>query len=266
MQGKMKYFTWVAVTILLLTLTLSAQNATSNVTGGKHDLSLFGNSNFQYNSQQPCIFCHTPHTSNVNKIYTTNPITTLSDTGAGKTAPGGQFLWNRALPSRAWTVYSSTTMNHTVEAVPGMLSLMCLSCHDGVGAMNVLINNAGSGFGTNPTSTGVVQNQFGDFALADPNMGPLNVGGAVVAGDTATSGGGDLQNDHPIGFVYNDTLDTGLKPIAGMDVRLRARFGVTSNRLECSTCHDPHITNVGGNMFLVMPNSGSALCLECHNK
>lgn len=265
MQGKIRHLAGFIVIVGVLILTLSAQNATSNVTGGKHDLSLFGNSNFQYNSQQPCIFCHTPHGSSYNKIYTTNP-NTRTDTGTGNEIIRGQFLWNRALPSRAWTVYSSTTMNHAVPGTPGTLSLMCLSCHDGVGAMNVLINNAGSGFGTNPVSVGIAQNQFGDFALSDPNMGPLNVGDAVITGDTITSGGDNLQNDHPIGFVYNDTLDTGLKPISGMDSRLVSRFGITSNRLECSTCHDPHLTNTGGNMFLVMPNTGSALCLECHNK
>ena len=230
--------------LMVAAATCLAQTQFTTDLLGSHDLGPGGRAPIK-GALAPCQFCHAPHSAR------------------GTIKP----LWAQQLSTATYTLYTSSTMtNVPQQPALGSSSSLCLSCHDGVGAMNVLINNAGSGFGTNPASTGVVQNQFGDFALADPNMGSLNVGGAVVAGDTATSGGGDLQNDHPIGFVYNDTLDAGLKPIAGMDVRLRTRFGVTSNRLECSTCHDPHVTNTGGNMFLVMPNAGSALCLECHNK
>lgn len=248
---------------VVLDYSNTAQNASATVAGGVHDLSFWGASNFKYASDEPCVFCHTPHASNVNSVYSTNP-NTISGTGSGNTNPAGKLLWNRALPDRAWNVYASSTLNHNTSGGPGTLSLMCLSCHDGVGAMNVLLNY--SDIGGQPGAIGFMQNQFGDFALNDPNIGPLNIGGAGCTGDDCASGGGDLQNDHPIGFVYNDTLDSGLVALGSLNATLQRRMAVTSNRMECSTCHDPHITNAGGNNFLVMSNTGSALCLSCHNK
>jgi predicted CXXCH cytochrome family protein len=33
--------------------------------------------------------------------------------------------------------------------------------------------------------------------------------------------------------------------------------------VECATCHDPHSSN---SLFLRISNSGSGVCLACHNK
>jgi predicted CXXCH cytochrome family protein len=33
--------------------------------------------------------------------------------------------------------------------------------------------------------------------------------------------------------------------------------------VECASCHDPHSTN---QTFLRIANTGSAVCLACHNK
>jgi predicted CXXCH cytochrome family protein len=251
--------------LIALSYAITERNAAATVVGGVHDLSFFGSSNFQYATDEPCIFCHTPHAANVNTVYSTDPAS-ASNTGSGSSALGGQFLWNRALPMRTWNVYSSSTLNSDTSGGPGTLSLLCLSCHDGIGAMNVLLNYSPSG---QPSPMGFFQNQFGDFSLSDPNIGALNIGDAQCDGGAGTgcvSGGGDLQNDHPIGFVYNSSLDSGLNPIASLNAALQGRMAVTGNRMECSTCHDPHITNFGGNAFLVMNNAGSALCLQCHNK
>ncbi|MDA8241065.1 MAG: cytochrome c3 family protein [Nitrospiraceae bacterium] len=267
MRNKYIIFGFISTLIVVVFLALDARYAAATVVGGKHDLSFSGSANFQYATDEPCIFCHTPHAANVNTVYSTDPASS-SNTGSGNSAPGGQFLWNRALPQRTWNVYSSSTLNANTSGGPGTLSLLCLSCHDGVGAMNVLLNYASG----QPASMGFLQNQFGDFSTSDPNIGPLNIGGGQCDGGAGTGcvgGGGDLQNDHPIGFVYDNALataDGGLNPPASLNTALKSRMTVTGNRMECSTCHDPHITNLGGNAFLVMSNTGSALCLQCHNK
>ena len=248
-----------AVVLIVLFIAVTGRNASPVVSGGKHDLSMLGPSVFAAsNTEEICVFCHTPHAANTSQSYSTNPNTPGS---AGSL--GGQYLWNRALPVRAWSMYNSSTMNHDAGGpsdVPGTFSLLCLSCHDGVGAMNVLLNNPSTGAPDQFTSS----NQFGDFSLSDVNIGKLNIGDAQCTGDNCGSGGGNLQNDHPVGFVYNPALDTGLKTITAPE--LVKRMNITGNRVECSTCHDPHMTNPGGNMFLVMSNAGSALCFGCHNK
>ncbi|MDA8084240.1 MAG: cytochrome c3 family protein [Nitrospiraceae bacterium] len=269
MAGKIRILLVMAVMVVVLFGAVSVRKASALVTGSRHDLSLSGASNFQYDTQEPCIFCHTPHGANMTQSYSTNPATV----GAAGTL-NGTLLWNRAVPVRAWQVYTSPTMDSNNTLGPGPLSLLCLSCHDGVGAMNVLIKNpsdSNGGAGGKPTEMpGVTKNQFGDFALGDPNY-RLNVGDAVCDGGlgTACSSGADLRNDHPIGFVYNPAVDLqgGLNVISNPVVQ--ARMTLTGNRVECSSCHDPHLTNNAfptGNNFLVMSNAGSALCLVCHNK
>lgn len=261
MLKKTKILVFLTGMVIVLFFTVDARNASSNVVGGKHDLSSSGNSNFQFSGatpddDQPCLFCHTPHGANTTQTYDTNPNTV----GASGNL-FGSFLWNRALPKRTWTPYTSTTMNHNTSNGPGILSLLCLSCHDGVGAMNVLINYTAGGQPVNMGS----YDQFGDSStFARENIGE---GACAGGGPNCATGGGELQNDHPIGFVYDDTLDTGLNPIAGMSQAVRDRMmRITNGRMECSSCHDPHMTNPGGNNFLVMSNTGSQLCLQCHKK
>ncbi|NIA21349.1 MAG: hypothetical protein GWP05_05135 [Anaerolineaceae bacterium] len=68
--------------------------------------------------------------------------------------------------------------------------------------------------------------------------------------------GTDLRNDHPIGVDY-PTDNNRYKPTPNLPL-----FGV-GGTVECSTCHDPH-ENANGS-FLRLSNSGSAMCLECHD-
>ena len=259
MQKKRVLLTILTVSIVLIS-SIGARNATARVQGGLHDLSLTGTSPFASgNTEDPCVFCHTPHHAATTQSYGTNP----NVVGAAANISG--FLWNRAIPVRAWTPYTSATLNANTAGGPGTLSLLCLSCHDGIGAMNVLVNNPSTGAPDQPS----FMNQFGDFAIADPSIGRLNIGGGQCTGDNCVTGGGNLQNDHPIGFSYDTVpgVDSGIKAFASVHPTLQTRLGLTSNHsLECSTCHDPHLDNVAGQNFLVMSNANSALCLGCHNK
>ncbi|MBA4373405.1 MAG: hypothetical protein C0402_11170 [Thermodesulfovibrio sp.] len=245
---------------MVVIYTLTAQNAAARVQGGLHDLSISGISPFASgNTEEVCVFCHTPHHATKTQSYSTNPNT------VGGAASISSFLWNRAIPVRAWTPYTSTTLQANTAGGPGTLSLLCLSCHDGIGAMNVLTRNPLTGAPDQP----VAFNQFGDFAVSDPSIGRLNIGEGVCAGDNCASGGGNLQNDHPIGFSYDTVqpLDSGLQPVGSIPVAILNRLNLTANRsVECSTCHDPHLDNFGGTNFLVLSNNNSALCLGCHIK
>jgi len=251
----------VYLVIVALFISMGARNASSVIAKGRHDLSVTSGSAYKYdNTNQTCVFCHTPHGANRTQQYDTNPSTEI---GGGTLA--GRFLWNRRLPSHAWQPYSSSTMNAT-PGNPGITSLLCLSCHDGVGAMNILLNYPSTG----QPSPGLI-NQFGE-AFGDPSVDPLNIGGGgPCAGGACPAGtGGDLRNDHPIGFNYDtaQAADSGLIVFASLPIELRTRLNLTSHNVECSTCHDPHITNTlpTGNSFLVMSNTASAMCLGCHNK
>ena len=143
-------------------------------------------------------------------------------------------LWNHAITATAtFTLYTGTgTLNALDVGQPDGVSKLCLSCHDGSVALD--------SFGGNTVSPGT-----------------MITGTALV--------GTDLSNDHPVSFTYNTALataDGGLYDPATVTAVSDLLF---SDKVECSSCHDVH--NGGGFAnLLVMANTGSALCLTCHNK
>ena len=72
-----------------------------------------------------CIWCHTPHSANT----------------------AGRPLWNKSVQSTAYTPYGPTLNNGTgiTTLSANGTTKACLSCHDGVNAINNLINMAGGG-------------------------------------------------------------------------------------------------------------------------
>jgi len=141
-------------------------------------------------------------------------------------------LWNHSLSSQTYVPYSSATLKAAVGQPTGS-SRLCLGCHDGT----VALGSVHSG---------------GNIAMNSATMpaGPGNVGI-------------DLSADHPVSFVYDSALvtaDGNLREPNTLptDVRLDR-----AGEMQCSSCHDPHNNQYGS--FLVMDNTGSALCLTCHN-
>ncbi len=139
-------------------------------------------------------------------------------------------LWNHATTAATFTLYSSSTLN----AVPGQptgASKACLSCHDGT----VAIDSYGSRTGANTMS------------------------GSELLGT-------DLSNDHPVSFAYDAALATadGGLVSPGSASQVVAGIPLFATKLECASCHDVHNNSAG--KFLRVANTGSALCLKCHNK
>lgn len=200
-------------------LTLGAGAALGATIGGSaHDFSTQG-----WSAGQICLPCHTPHKAT----------TTVAD------AP----LWNHALSTAVYTLYTSPTLNATM-AQPGGGSKLCLSCHDGT----VAINSFG---GTTGTS----------FIGAGDKIGP------------------DMRGEHPIGFTFDAALataDGSLKNPATTSVTIGA--GTTTktgtiaatmlygNKMECASCHDVHNTFTNGGKLLKVTATGSAICIACHAK
>ena len=198
------------------------------------------------NEDEVCIFCHTPHNG-------------IVDDGFGNKLP----LWNRTIlrNTSGFTLYSSSTLNATVEQ-PRSMTLLCMSCHDGITAMNVLVN-----YGQNNPITmfgGATGDQLGDVWVPSyPDFPGPNIGGAYIASPNIK----DLSDDHPVSFVFDNSLvtaDGGLQlPPPGDAVKL------FNGRLECASCHDVHKqgdTAAGTRPFLRKTNNGSAMCITCHLK
>ena len=175
-----------------------------------------------------CVFCHTPH--------------------------GGQTngpLWNHEDSVFGGADYGSYISN-TMDATAGTFapnaanpSSNCLSCHDGTVGVGNLFN--------------------------DPNGATANALTGVTMGNapltnTSANLGTTLSNDHPVNFIYQDSIDNGdteLHTFVTVDAALPF-FGAGNDELHCATCHDPHDnTNVP---FLTVDNTSSGLCSTCHMK
>lgn len=189
-----------------------------------------------------CVFCHTPHAALKNNNIT---------------------LWNKNLSTAAsgdYTLYQSPTMTTGIITSPGnsgnvataSVSNLCLSCHDGVVAVNSL-NNA--------------SNRYGN---ANPTM--LNATLSATA-----NLGTDLANDHPVNFPYDDSYaadNAGFKAVAtvtgGTAARLFLDTSTGKYTVQCASCHDAHgsADSYSGKQvaFLRSTMAASALCLACHTK
>lgn len=222
--------------LVAASLSLLFSSSYAGVVGSQHDMTgATGTSNFSGSfsgdNNEPCVYCHTPHGS----------------------AAGIQPLWNRNLnTSTGFIVYNSATMDSTPAATPSQISLLCLSCHDGVSAINALINTPG------PGSTPLVVGGFSKIGELGSFAKFVNIGD----GDPAAPGAVNLSNDHPVSISW---AARG----AGFLATPTAPVKLVNGMVECTSCHDVHNGTpytVGGVQFMIRDNTSSAICTSCHTK
>ncbi len=150
-----------------------------------------------------------------------------------------QPLWSRDLPPEtSYTPYSSSTLHADPKPdLPTGASRLCLSCHDGTIALGLYVGSRVSGSTVIPTDP---EPRF------NPNLGT------------------DLSDDHPISFFYSETLAGQGELVSPAALPAEIRLD-QDGMLQCTACHDPHNNQFGN--FLVMDNSqsGSPLCIACHD-
>jgi predicted CXXCH cytochrome family protein len=210
---------WFIVLVLALTLTVGLASS-QTIVGSKHDLSSSSTGTYHSTDEdQVCIFCHTPHHASTTQTP----------------------LWNRTEVTTSYPTYSSPTIDaYTTAPDVGGSSLLCLSCHDGITALNSLLYT----HGTTPTMTQ-------DLITGDANL-------------VGTPGGAEMTNDHPVSFHYEDAITGGDGEL--VDATTISNLGLLdeSGDMQCASCHDVH--DPTNEPFLTIDNTGSALCLTCHVK
>ncbi len=281
----------LSTVLALLALGLLASHAAfaAGIADTKHNLgstnTVSGANKFD-GTAELCVFCHTPH---------------------GADSSAAVPLWNRkmAAPGTYQTYNSLGTSSLDGATAPvGSVSLACLSCHDGTQAMNVMINQPGSG-GYNA----------GGAALAGAWTGANQTAGSIAAG-LITNIGKDLKNDHPIGIQYGGGMPNGGAYTAGpiadgalkdpdfkglsyanlngqsvwwvetgaagrqkTDMMLYTRTdsdavdrsgavvpGSLAGAQAFVECASCHDPHSTNTTFLRIANTGSAVCLSCHIK
>lgn len=262
---------------LLVALAVTAMSAATafaavttgaggGVLGSVHDMNVVGNNVTPDNQGRVCAFCHTPH----------HAITQATDAAAGEYMP----LWSHNLTTQAFTQYDSGTYDANDVGVIDPLvgpSRLCMSCHDGVIAVD---QHYGA---SHPGTATFAQNEF---TGAEWQIG---IGAA-----------GALDRTHPIGFKLADaiTADRDGSNVSGVqgifaDAATTRTFNGSATKtissqlydgyMTCATCHDVHnrdnVANVdvtvGGNTYddqinrnylVFATQAGSQLCLSCHDK
>ena len=219
-----------------------------------------------------CVFCHTPHGGDVTAAVP---------------------LWNRVLGltlPATYTTYDTlgTTGLDGATAPVGSVSIACLSCHDGTQAMDVVINEPGSGLDDATYSAGVWTGSasptgaalIGTVLTDDHPIGiQYGGGGITAAAPTAATNDVDFiapdnvdMNGTTVWWVDSENDGLGLRTPNGTrektDMQLYTRTEATvaggaQPFVECASCHDPHSNNA---TFLRVSNDSSAVCLACHTK
>jgi predicted CXXCH cytochrome family protein len=145
-------------------------------------------------------------------------------------------LWNREDSTATYTQYQSSSLLATIGQPTGA-SKLCLSCHDGTIALGKLVSR---------------QTEI-------PFAGGIRF---LPEGDTKL--GTDLSDDHPVSFVYDESLAIDNGELASPSILTNTVKLDQSGELQCTACHDPHEDSYG--QFLVRPNNFSELCVACHTR
>jgi len=271
-------------------LLLIALPAAAGIANTKHNLGttgVAGNNKVTAGTDEICVFCHTPHAAD-----TTAPVP-LWNKSLGSL--GGYTTYANL---------NSESIDGEILPV-GSISLACLSCHDGSQAMDNIINAPGSGGydvtggGANgllsytwATATGRVDvngkliNSSTSLAMLDKDLSndhPIGIqycgGGPNVATPAASCKDSDFFapqsgtiNGRTVFWVDSTGGTAGARDKSDMQLYTRTFVnGGAGPSVECASCHDPHVeantgTPASGQTFLRIANTGSAVCLTCHNK
>jgi hypothetical protein len=216
-----KAFVCRIISIVWILLFASVVSAEIKIKDSKHNLSasgLVGTVHAQEETQI-CIFCHTPHNALPSPA---------------------QPLWNHYLSSQStYKVYwSNQVLSYTFDQSQAwtvdMPSKLCLSCHDGTVAI------------------GAVQSRAEDIAMSISDC--IDASGKLAASCQGNLGT-DLSGGHPISIVLNQNLIntrmqnglSGIKIPSDQYVKLYPKGCSTDDcRVECTSCHDPHINRAIG--------------------
>ncbi len=252
-----------ALLLSLLALPVWAQSpmqeSPHNLTSGNTD------------ERQVCMACHIP----------------------GGTAGSNDPLWQRqgSMPQRNFSTFD--TLGRSGELEPGgdsrgSVSIACLSCHDGTQAPGVtgLPTTIPNDFQQITGEAGGQDARFAELTSADQHRsGEHPVGIEYAQGRYSkksgaaknTRGSADFSEqrqrpDSDFHTPQRDVIDGQVIWWLGNggvrekeDVQLYTRIdrdGKSTPYIECASCHDPHAARTN---LLRRDNSGSRLCLSCHN-
>lgn len=199
---------------------LRGVDAARTPNGNKHDFSS-GNTTNAFHSEeidQVCIFCHTPHGATAQSTLWNRPAPDPTKADLINTSLSLAIGQNPAAQAASGYYGGSSLPGGDSANYPNGSTRLCMSCHDGVTAIGAFLN------GERPS--------LSDPTMAEaPNIMPL---GSVV----------DLATSHPVSFTYGPGVVAAIEAVKGAETYRLPILPATTldgmNRMQCTTCHDPH--------------------------
>ncbi len=190
----------------------------------------------------PCVYCHLPP----------------EEADTNSELLGGIEGWNRFAPTEGQYIpYTSATLDAQLRT-PASISLLCLSCHDGTMALDMVIFKPGSFRSEDDAAMHMRMNSADELT----SCGRCHDGS--FAHDIAPKVmGTDLSDEHPIsiqygGFNWRDRDFKLPQQASGFSNGVRLYDG----NVECASCHDVH--NSTNELLLTVRRD--ILCNTCHTK
>jgi hypothetical protein len=290
---KKKLIVILAVSALYATMAFAGRNPGSGISGSLHDLnyvSVSYNTAYQQDDfQRVCIFCHTPH----NAIQASGTLDPLWNHAMAPAMPTAPYQWAAPANLAAANAGSNAMAFNLADYLYGP-SRLCMSCHDGVTAVDA--HGAAGSSGASATGVTNMVTSAGTTTYTD--------GLGATAYRYFNAGASTLATTHPIGFKYQDAyVNRGSQELVDVNGTAAKFFDtvapqnvygsyitgttVANSKLikdtlydgyvTCASCHEVHNKNNADNAVGVLsgakPNyfvwareEGSALCLSCHKK
>ncbi len=268
------------ITIVAITaMGASAAMAGPGIKNTAHDIGNYLNgkgSTLHPTETRICAGCHTPHHS-----LTPDLLTGISNT------PEYTPLWAHAVDLNYYDAYANPVYNartDTLRADDTLIgpSRLCMSCHDGVIAVDSYYQPA--------TGVSAFTDNQGSVKMGGGNdFGGNNIG--IGAGGVGTF---SMARNHPIGFDFKAFAADNLRTLGGFqsnvattktyvnnaqNITVASRLyddGTGAGYMTCATCHDVHNKKTPDNegpgtgtaqfYFTLAPQAGSALCITCHTQ
>jgi predicted CXXCH cytochrome family protein len=143
-------------------------------------------------------------------------------------------LWDHQLSSQTYTTYTSSSYNSGAQSPSAGSSKLCLSCHDGTVAVGLTVA-----------------------------QGSIATSGTMSATDVL---GTNLSSGHPVSMTPANDGQLAASLFGTPPSTKDPAVNLVAGKVECITCHDPHVPNNDPAlpMFLARSNLNGALCLACH--
>jgi hypothetical protein len=222
---------------------LAGSAPATGLVGSVHDMNMF---EFVFNDpeQRVCIFCHTPHNAN----------------------PAAGALWNIiidptiiSLAPYQWAAPSNQSIPFNSDPLMGP-SRLCMTCHDGIIAIDSQGDTMASKFPQDVISTNLSMTHPIGFSYD----AAMNARGATELADKNLNLATSVTNSNIAGIYNQVTRNAQLRIV---DVLFQGTY------VTCMTCHDVHndqnVTPDPGdnyNYLLWAKEEQSLICLSCHLK